>query len=133
MAKIRMVEGGKIAFDCPGCGEVHCVSATTPILSPQQMGQLPPQRRPSGWQWNGNVEKPTIVPSIRCSSGHFAQGFKVGDRCWCTYDREHPGDPSGFKCHQCHLILTDGQIMFCADSTHELKGKTVPLPDWGTQ
>jgi hypothetical protein len=35
-------------------------------------------------------------------------------------------------CHgadRCHLYLTDGQIIYLPDCTHELAGKTVPLED----
>ena len=35
----------------------------------------------------------------------------------------------------CHYFIRAGQIQFCADSSHELKGTTVELPDmpegWG--
>lgn len=40
---------------------------------------------------------------------------------------------------QCHYFIRRGQIEFCADSKHELAGKTVPLPDlpvceyWGDE
>ena len=30
---------------------------------------------------------------------------------------------------QCHYIITNGQIAFCADSRHQLAGISVPLPD----
>lgn len=29
----------------------------------------------------------------------------------------------------CHYFISAGQIQFCGDSTHDLAGKTVPLPD----
>lgn len=29
----------------------------------------------------------------------------------------------------CHSFITDGNIQFLADCTHELAGKTIPLPD----
>lgn len=32
--------------------------------------------------------------------------------------------------HVCHSFVRDGQIQFCMDSTHELAGKTVDLPDF---
>ncbi len=28
----------------------------------------------------------------------------------------------------CHYFIRDGQIQYCADSTHALAGQTVPLP-----
>ena len=31
---------------------------------------------------------------------------------------------------RCHYFISAGQIQFCGDSTHELAGQTVPLPDF---
>lgn len=60
------------------------------------------------WSFNGNMESPTFTPSI-------IHRWEFGE--------DH-------NLHVCHLILTDGQIQFCSDCTHELKGQTVALPDW---
>ena len=30
----------------------------------------------------------------------------------------------------CHYFITDGNIMYCGDSTHSLAGLTVPLPNF---
>lgn len=30
----------------------------------------------------------------------------------------------------CHSFVTDGQIQFLGDCTHELAGQTVPIPEW---
>jgi hypothetical protein len=58
---------------------------------------------PDGWTFDGNLEKPTFAPSFKHSWG---------------------GRPD--VC--CHYILTAGILNYCADSTHELAGKSVPLP-----
>ncbi|MES2779927.1 MAG: hypothetical protein V4651_08505, partial [Bacteroidota bacterium] len=29
----------------------------------------------------------------------------------------------------CHLHVTNGQIIYCSDCTHELSGKTIPMVD----
>lgn len=55
------------------------------------------------WSWDGNVDAPTCSPSIRV--------IIHGDRI-------------------CHCFLRDGTIEFCGDSTHNLAGQTVALPDW---
>jgi hypothetical protein len=34
------------------------------------------------------------------------------------------------KTFRCHSLVTDGNIQFLDDCTHELKGKTVPLEDF---
>jgi hypothetical protein len=56
---------------------------------------------PHGWQWNGSVDLPTVTPSIKVT------GVGV-----------------------CHSYVTNGKIIFLADCTHPLAGKTVDLPDW---
>ena len=57
------------------------------------------------WDFNGNFEKPTFNPSIKIN-------WK-----WAGVDKV------------CHYFIRDGQIQFCSDSTHALKGQTVDLPD----
>lgn len=56
------------------------------------------------WHFNGNRERPTFSPSLRVRSVS-----RKGNE------------------HVCHLFVTDGQIQYCTDSTHELAGKTVPM------
>jgi len=48
---------GGIAFDCPGCGGDSYV---------------PIDDGTRGWTWNGDVEKPTLGPSLgqRCCGWH---------------------------------------------------------------
>lgn len=57
------------------------------------------------WSWNGSMDAPTFRPSI------LNGGKSVG---------------SNIK-NVCHSYVTDGQIQFLGDSTHELAGKTVAL------
>jgi len=65
--------------------------------------QFPVKGKEPIWSFNNNIDKPTITPSIRITAL-----------------------PSNYCCHS---IITDGKIAFCGDSTHELKGQTVDLPD----
>jgi hypothetical protein len=58
------------------------------------------------WTFNGDLEKPTFRASMLVISGN-----ETGPT-------------------RCHSFVTDGKIAFCPDSTHELSGKTVDLPDW---
>jgi len=102
-----------VAFHCPGCEEGHMLNIA---------GDHPV------WGWNGSLEAPTFTPSILVRSGHYAKS-EPGP-CWCTYNAEHPDNPSGFKCHVCHSFVTDGKIQFLSDSTHKLAGQTVDLLDW---
>ena len=107
---LRTLEGGLIAFWCPGCDEGHHVN--------------------SRWKFNGNADAPTFSPSILVRNGHFHPEHKNGDPCWCTYNAEHPNEPASFKCQCCHSFVTDGQIQFLGDCSHALAGKTVPLPEF---
>jgi hypothetical protein len=55
------------------------------------------------WLWNEKPERPTVSPSIMVNR----------NTKW-----------------QCHSFITDGKIQFLGDCWHDLKGKTVELPDW---
>lgn len=55
------------------------------------------------WTFNGDPEKPTFEPSVLM--------------------REQP---TGITCH---LFVRDGMAQFCEDSTHDLRGQSVPLPE----
>jgi hypothetical protein len=56
------------------------------------------------WTWNESMDAPTFKPSILCN-------------------RDDPAT-------RCHSFVTDGKIQFLGDCFHELKNKTVDLPDW---
>lgn len=114
-AKLRSMSGG-IAFWCPGCDEVHAVTTG-----------------PHGWTWDGNVDAPTMSPSILVTGGHYAPNFAAGDNCWCTFNEKRAaagGEASSFKCHRCHSFVRAGQIQFLSDCSHKLAGQTVQIPDW---
>lgn len=57
------------------------------------------------WTWNGDVEKPTLKPSV------LTQG--CNDK-----------SPTFFRCH---TWVNDGQAQFLDDCSHELRGQTVDL------
>lgn len=114
--KLRSLEGGLVAFLCPGCGMHHQV-------------RVEGEGRPK-WTYNGNPNAPTFQPSILFRSGHYAQHFdkeKHGD-CWCTYKERYNEEPA-FNCVICHSFVTDGKIQFLSDCSHSLAGQTVDLPD----
>jgi hypothetical protein len=58
------------------------------------------------WTFSGDDEKPSFSPSIKVSWGN-GEGSRV-----------------------CHYFIREGNIEYCPDSTHELAGKTVPLPEY---
>lgn len=80
-----------IAFHCPGCEHGHSI----------------PVSGPRAWNWNGNVDEPTLTPSILVNAGS--------------------GNPTAPICHS---YVTNGRIQFLADCTHALANKIVDLPEW---
>lgn len=55
------------------------------------------------WTWNGNVESPTLKPSILTRGG--------------DVDGEHV----------CHSFVNDGRVQFLDDCSHEFAGQTLDL------
>jgi hypothetical protein len=72
------------AIFCPGCECGHGWTA--------------------GWTFNGNLDKPTISPSLLVN---WVRGDGVAVRC--------------------HSFINDGMIQFLDDSTHALRGQSVAL------
>ncbi len=60
---------------------------------------------PTSWAFDGNLDKPTFTPSVKIRWG---------------------GRPDA---RTCHYNLTAGMLDFQGDSTHELRGRSVLLPD----
>ena len=80
-------------FWCPGCDQPHAVEVVG------GGGAV--------WQWDGNLEAPTVQPSI------------------LVHNRQN-----------CHSFVTAGRWHFLGDSLHPLAGQTVDmvdLPDWLTR
>lgn len=92
MARIE-VGPGRVQFRCPGCGWLHVLN-------------IDPEKARPRWTFNGDVERPTITPSINATVERLA-------------------DPAPKRCHS---FVTDGRIRFLDDCTHELAGQTVDLP-----
>jgi hypothetical protein len=112
---LRDVENDGLSFWCTGCNSAHTI----------YHGNSTNAR----WSWNGNIDKPTFSPSVLIRSGHYIPDT-ITDTCWCTYNRDNPDNGNGFKCGVCHSFIIDGNIQYLDDCTHELKGQTIPLPEW---
>ena len=98
---LRSVHGGHGHW-CPGCGEMHVI--------------------PMGWYFDGNLERPTFEPSVRITG---KQRVIIDGRWTGEWVRDANGAPVDLCCH---YILADGQLQFCADSTHRFSGRMIPLP-----
>lgn len=55
-AERKPSEYSALLLNCPECGSYHAI--------PIKPGN------PQGWGWNGNVERPTLTPSIWFEHGH---------------------------------------------------------------
>lgn len=94
-----------LVFKCPGCVEMH-EGATGLHMLPVD-GDIPAGY--ARWDWDGNVDAPTLSPSI------------LTKYSWS-------GQPVA-----CHSFMRAGRLEFLSDCTHPLAGQTVPLPpleDW---
>lgn len=92
--------GAHVLVWCPGCDGLHAIGVRGDDGS-----------RPGvEWEWDGDLEAPTVSPSILVKGG-----------------RNGPGTV-------CHSYLEGGRWRFLDDSTHTFAGVTevpmVPLPDW---
>lgn len=90
------VEYQALAFICPGCAEfggsgLHLLPVNTQVKQPS-------------WEWDGDLESPTINPSILTRTG-------------------------GEKGTVCHSYLHNGVFEYLTDSTHSLAEKHVLIPD----
>lgn len=86
-----------LLLGCPGCGGFHTVYVNT---EPGDTGLNP-------WEWDGNLDAPTVSPSILVNA-------------------TRPG-------HRCHSFVRGGMWEFLSDCDHALAGQTVPLaplPEW---
>lgn len=103
--KLRSLEGGRVAFMCPGCGMMHHVTVDGS----------------RGWTWNSDADAPTFSPSV------LVQGtIPITDE---EHARIMAGEKVETKPLRCHSFVRDGHIQFLNDCTHELAGQTVELPN----
>lgn len=102
-------------FFCPGC---HCGHGVW--VHPHRNGK-------SGtWSFNGDMEKPTFNPSLLVSHDTWTPPVTLENM---EEYRMRPWPQTKIH-HICHSFVREGMIQFLGDCTHELKGQTVPLPDF---
>ena len=110
------LQNGNFSFNCPGCKYTH----TVPVDGSR------------GWKLKADESTglPTLTPSIKETRGHYVDKQPQPPNCPTCNDKENH---EWYNCGCCHLILTEGQIQFCGDSTHSLAGKTVPMLDFSEE
>ena len=117
-AKLRRLEGGRVAFWCPGCGEAHQVTVGAGLARPR-------------WDFNGDGDRPTFSPSI------LVRGTRddLSDEEWVALLGRTAGEREAMVADRrtsfvCHSYVREGRIQFLGDCTHALAGQTVELPDF---
>jgi len=96
-----------LMFVCPGCVSndgtgIHLLPVNSSEKSPS-------------WDWDGNLDAPTLSPSILTHTKPYVDGKGTG---------------------VCHSFLKAGIFEFLTDSTHGYSGKSVAggeLPAWATE
>lgn len=81
------------------------------------------------WTWNGDVDKPTLKPSLLTRAKLFTDQGHKDYMAW--YKQGCPPLECGVEFESkemiCHTWITDGKVIFLDDCTHELKGQTLDL------
>lgn len=85
---------GHVSYWCPACDSMYSVPAEY-------------------WNWNKDVDKPTLSPSVRMTTRPFPEGT------------------GQVEC--CHYHVREGFIEYCGDCTHSITGQKVELPDLDTK
>lgn len=98
-------------FFCPGCGNAHGFRSKE-WPEPKGLSDEDKKFFKNKWTWNGNMEKPTLSPSV-----HVQKKIGVDSKNNPVYET------------LCHSFVKDGMIQFLNDSKHRLKGKIVELLD----
>jgi hypothetical protein len=89
-----------------------------PRSSPTQIRtvqHVPKSTAKAKWEFNGDLDAPTISPSVNESWGPIPESYR------------QPGEP---ETGRNHYIISDGKITYCPDCTHEFRGQTLPLSDF---
>lgn len=80
------------------------------------------RREGSGkWTWNGNTERPTLMPSILTTTTDELTDDEL--------DRIKSGEKVEPREIRCHTWITDGKVQFLPDCSHEFAGQTLDLLD----
>ena len=107
MQKARVWKS-RVTVWCPACREVEISRGY------QRDGDVAgehtvPFEGPGAWSFNGDLESPTLAPSLLL-----------------TYDY---GEGDQKQRYVCHSFVRAGVIQYLGDCTHALAGQSVPLVD----
>lgn len=92
----------RVIFKCPGCEDNHQIIVGV-------------------WGWNNSLDLPTFEGSVLVGGVQWAKNQ--------SFHRPTHNVEAGQRI-VCHSFVIDGKIQFLSDSTHNLSGQIVDLPDW---
>lgn len=98
----------RVTIICPACRDIAIANGYTDPAEGGVAGEhTVPFRGESGWFFDGNLERPTLSPSLLLTMtvGQQRQKFV------------------------CHSFVKDGSIQYLGDCTHPLAGQTIELPE----
>lgn len=95
---VALLKGDYLEYRCPACGW-HDI----PVKIGEKLEKF--------WEWNGDLERPTISPSVK----HFHNGFPADER-----------QPEVAP-YCCHYFIKNGNIEYCGDCSHDKAGQTMAL------
>ncbi len=95
---------------CPGCDEAHMVV----------VGRDPGAPPGPTWEWDGNLDAPTLSPSLKVRGVQWKPGEGF-------HKPSHQVEPGGQTV--CHSFVRNGIWEYLSDCTHTLAGQHTPIPD----
>jgi hypothetical protein len=98
----------RVRIICPACREIDIEKGYDAHGDVAGVHEVPFTGATTVWQFDGNVERPTLSPSLLL-----------------TYEG---GEPS--RRFVCHTFVNGGRIQYLADCTHRFAGQTVDLPEF---
>lgn len=104
---LRTIEGGMVAFWCPGCDGAHAIHV----------------EGPKAWGFNGNYDLPTFTPSVLVTGETWTPPVTAEN----MDEWKRSPWPQTKVSSVCHSFVRDGRIQFLGDCTHALSGQTVAL------
>ena len=98
MNEVCYLSGDFLRFHCPGCNCSHRIKINGDYK----------------WDWNGDLVKPTVAPSILVRGTEPVTDEEIG--------RIMQGEVIEPRPLICHSYVREGQIEFLGDCTHQLAG-----------
>ena len=82
-----------------------------------------------GWNWNGDIDKPTFTPSVLVTTTRFTDKGEADYEEWYANGCKATNVEFESEPVRCHSFITNGRIQFLSDCTHALADQTVNLPE----